>query len=220
MGDDFRIEVVGSIGVGPKVTGVDEVVLQTGYRPSLDNLDFEQGLDSRSFPKLWGGGGKGYSFSIDLGKSHQGSGSGKIEKTGQGDHFGSLTRSISANDYRGKRIMYSGFIAAEKATLAKLWMRIDAVEDGQTTPIDFADTAKYGTSDTSDWIKHFVVLDVPEDANNMTFGFLLEGDGAVWGDDLKIEVVGNLSEGPETTGVGREKMRSINAANRVRRSNN
>jgi hypothetical protein len=52
---------------------------------------------------------------------------------------------------------------------------------------------------STDWTEHTVVLDVPDNATYIALGFLLSGDGTVWGDDLKLEVVGNVGEGPETT---------------------
>ena len=35
-----------------------------------------------------------------------------------------------------------------------------------------------------------IVLDVPEQADQISFGLLLTGKGQVWMDDLKFEVVG------------------------------
>jgi beta-lactamase regulating signal transducer with metallopeptidase domain len=224
-GDDLKIEIVGNLGEGADSTGIDQEVLErinaaitardTG---NLANMDFEQGAANDGYPKLWGGGGTGYKLSIDSDKSHQGAHSGRIERVGQGDRFGSFTRSVPVTNFLSKRIMYSGYLSTENAESAVLWMRIDGVHDGQIEPIDFSNTTKQGGIGTTDWTEYSIVLDVPPDAKHVTFGFLLTGAGIVWGDDLKIEVVGEIGQGPETTGVGRERMKAINEANRERKA--
>jgi hypothetical protein len=43
---------------------------------------------------------------------------------------------------------------------------------------------------TSDWQKYEVTLDVAENAIVIPYGFLLAGKGRVWGDDFRLDVVG------------------------------
>jgi hypothetical protein len=43
---------------------------------------------------------------------------------------------------------------------------------------------------STDWTKYDVVLDVPEQAEQISFGLLLTGRGETWVDDMKFEVVG------------------------------
>ena len=54
---------------------------------------------------------------------------------------------------------------------------------------------------TSDWKRYEIVLDVPEQAQEIAFGLLLTGGGQVWMDDLKFEVVGKdvATTGPSST---------------------
>jgi hypothetical protein len=54
---------------------------------------------------------------------------------------------------------------------------------------------------STEWTEYEIVLDVPEGSTRITYGFLLIGAGTVWGDDLKVEIVGPAGEGPETTGT-------------------
>lgn len=98
-------------------------------------------------------------------------------------------------------------------------MRIDKISDGQIEPIAFDNTAKQPLTGITEWAERSIVLDVSEDANRITFGLIISGAGIVWGDDLKIEVVGEIGEGPEATGIDREGIKAINAANRARRAN-
>jgi hypothetical protein len=42
---------------------------------------------------------------------------------------------------------------------------------------------------TTGWTRCEIVLDVPNNAADLAFGLLLAGDGQVWMDDLRFEVV-------------------------------
>ncbi len=42
---------------------------------------------------------------------------------------------------------------------------------------------------TNEWSRRSVVFDVPEGAAQLDIGFALSGPGAIWADDLSIEVV-------------------------------
>jgi hypothetical protein len=55
---------------------------------------------------------------------------------------------------------------------------------------------------TTDWGRHDIVLDVPEEALYIAFGVLLAGRGQIWVDDFEFEFAG-----PETpvTGQGQRE---------------
>ena len=42
---------------------------------------------------------------------------------------------------------------------------------------------------TNEWSRRSVVFDVPEGTAGLDIGFALSGPGAIWADDLSIEVV-------------------------------
>jgi hypothetical protein len=42
---------------------------------------------------------------------------------------------------------------------------------------------------TTDWTRYEIVLDVPTTAAALAFGVLLAGNGEVWMDDLKFDIV-------------------------------
>jgi len=180
------------------------------------NLDFEAGTWAGDYPTRWGGGGKGYRLSVETEDVHQGNGSGRIERVGEGGRCGTLTQAISAWEFVGKRIKYSGFLRTKEAERAGLWMRIDAVDDGVVQTLEFDNMQNRPVKGTSDWAEHAIVLDVPKEAKTVTFGFLIGGDGIVWGDDLKIEIVGKRGEGPETTGRSKQFIQQASATARVK----
>jgi RNA polymerase sigma factor (sigma-70 family) len=159
-------------------------------------------------PEGWGGGSAQpgeYELGLDSGVAHGGKASGTIKcVAGTPTGFGSLTQAFKADDYRGKRVRYSGYIKTRDASEgAGLWMRVDSTT--QTLTFDNMDRRK--VKDT-DWKKAEIVLDVPADAAYITFGVLMNGTGQTWVDDLKFEVVGNdvastnMLEGPIPAKVG------------------
>jgi beta-lactamase regulating signal transducer with metallopeptidase domain len=218
-GDDLKIEIVGEIGTGPPVTGIG-ISGQPQLTTDLSNLDFEAGTWLGGYPNAWHGGGDGYKISVDTEKVHQGAGSVRLERRFESGESVSLARSIPAREFIKKRIKYTGFLSTENAESGVLWMRIDTNSRRGLEPIDFDDTAEEPLTGTFDWTERTIVLDVPEDAHFISFGLVATGAGIVWGDDLKIEVVGEIGQGPEPTGFGRERMKAINEANRERKTGN
>jgi hypothetical protein len=154
------------------------------------------------FPEGWGGGtaqpGE-YELGLDNSVAHGGKASGTIKAlAGMPTGFGTLTQAFKADEYRGKRVRYSGYIKTKDVSEgAGLWMRVDSTT--QTLTFDNMDKRKVKDAD---WKKVEVVLDVPADAAYITFGMLMNGTGQAWVDDLKFEVVGNdvastnMLEGP------------------------
>ena len=104
------------------------------------------------------------------------------------DGFGSMKQEIKADNYRGRRVRYSGYLKAELAAQrAALWMRVEG-EDGKILAFDNMDERP--ATGTTAWKKYEIVLDVPEAAQHIALGALFEGKGQIWVDDLKLEVVG------------------------------
>lgn len=190
--DDFTIKVVGDAGRGPKTTGVEQA--NAGMPSGYANLDFEQ----EPLSKAWGGGGRGYELTRDATTKHSGSASGRIRRTEGGGTFGTFTQMFSAAEFCGKRVRYSGFLKTKDADKAGLWMRVDG-PNGKILSFDNMDPRP--VTGTTDWKECSVVLDVPEESEAIAFGFLLVGDGTVWGDDLKLKAVGKVGEGPASTAM-------------------
>ncbi|HEX8127599.1 MAG TPA: hypothetical protein VF527_00630 [Pyrinomonadaceae bacterium] len=104
------------------------------------------------------------------------------------DGFGSMKQEIKADNYRGRRVRYAGYLKAESAAQrAALWMRVEG-EDGKILAFDNMDERP--ATGTTSWRKYEIVLDVPETAQHIALGVLFEGKGQIWADDLKLEVVG------------------------------
>jgi hypothetical protein len=100
--------------------------------------------------------------------------------------FGGMMQVVSAEAYRNQRVRLSGYLKTKDAGWAGLWMRVD----GSSRGIAFDNMQDRAPHGNSDWQPYSIVLDVPSDATDIAFGFLLDGNGEALLDDFKLEVVG------------------------------
>lgn len=133
-----------------------------------------------------------YTVSSDGARRNGGQGfAGATIKANVAEPHGSamLAQSIRADAFRGKRIRLSGFlktIGVNEGT-AVLFMRVDG--DGVVQTSDYMQNRPLML--TTDWGKQDIVLEVPENAIGITYGFLLGGSGQAWLDEVAIDVVGD-----------------------------
>jgi hypothetical protein len=149
-------------------------------------------------PRGWfpaGSHPKQYEMSVDHTVVHSGKASAYLKsivpKTGG---FGTLMQTFKADAFRGKRVRMSGYVRSEEVSdWAGLWMRVDGPQipnSQMREALAFDNMQDRPIKATSDWTRYEIVLDVPEQAQEIAFGLLLTGQGQVWMDDLKFEVVG------------------------------
>lgn len=103
--------------------------------------------------------------------------------------FGTVMQTFRADSYRGRRLRFSAAVRGDDVTdWAGLWMRVDGAERGR--PLGFDNMHERPVRGTGSWERHAVVLDVPTEAVRVAIGILLNGPGAVWLTDPRVEVVG------------------------------
>ena len=101
--------------------------------------------------------------------------------------FGTLMQMFDAHQYLGKRVRFSASVKAEGVQKwAGLWMRVDKQRDS----VAFDNMQGRPIKGTTGWQSYTVVLDVPQDATGIALGILLDGTGAVWLNNVSLEVVG------------------------------
>lgn len=101
--------------------------------------------------------------------------------------WGTLMQSFYADDYRGMRVRFSGWMKTLRVSgWAGLWMGVDTESLEQVAYDDMEDRYVEGTTD---WTRYEVVLDVDEYAAVINIGVKLTGTGQVWIDDCNFEVV-------------------------------
>jgi hypothetical protein len=150
-------------------------------------------VDQSTMPESWvvaGSKPKDYDMGKDSKVVHSGSTSAFIRSNQSSiQGFGTMMQTFKADMYFGKRVRMSGFIKTEDVkTWSSMWMRVDDKANPNQS-LAFDNMANRSVKGTTDWTKCEIVLDVPANASNIAFGFLLDGTGKIWFDDIKFEVV-------------------------------
>jgi hypothetical protein len=149
------------------ILGSALLVAQAGWHKAGDHpADYEMGTDETT--------------------AFTGSSSGFIKSKPNSQGFGTYMQTIDATEYRGKRVQLSAYVkSADIADWAGVWMRVDA----GSTAIAFDNMQSRPIKGSNDWTQHRVVLDVGNNASAIAFGILLSGKGAVWIDDVALDIV-------------------------------
>ena len=129
-----------------------------------------------------------YAMDVDTEILHSGTASARLASTANRIlGFGTMMQNFSPEKYLNKRVQMSGWVRSlDVEEWAGLWMRVDG--DG-LLPLAFDNMSDRPVQGSTDWTRHSIVLDVPEEATNIAFGILLNGTGTVWLDDLEFTVV-------------------------------
>ncbi len=130
-----------------------------------------------------------YETGLDHNIKHGGDSSAYVQsKADEPVAFGNLMQVFAADNFRGKRVRMSAFVKSENVEKsAGLWMRVDGAEFGT---IAFDNMMTRPITGTTDWKRYEVVLELPDDSTDISFGILLSGKGKIWVDDFMFEVVG------------------------------
>jgi hypothetical protein len=185
--DEVKIETVGK--------DVESTIEKNKKITSISNLSFEK-ISSDEKPVDWWGAFKETNYEISSDKSvyHDGAASACLKsvepKIKSNYDFGVITGALFPDSLKGKRVRMNGWLKTESITdWAGLWMRVDGKNWGQTYSFD--NMWKRRIKGTTDWKKYEIVLDVPQQATSIYFGALLNGNGKLWLDEIKFDVVGN-----------------------------
>jgi len=158
-----------------------------------DVIDFESDAPG-SVPAGWWAGAEG-AVHVDSSVAHSGQHSVRIErKPDSPSKFSTLTKALPI-DFSGNTIEWSGFLRTEDVSgYAGLWMR----EDKDGAAAEFANMQDRQVKGTTDWTEYSITLPVHPGAQKLLIGFLLEGTGKAWADDLQLLIDGKpVSEAPK-----------------------
>jgi hypothetical protein len=111
----------------------------------------------------------------------------KPESTG----FAGLMQSISANDYKGKRVRLSAYlrtrdVRGDGSRGAHVWFRVDGPNQ-KMLGFDNMDTRP--VKGNTEWTKYEIVLDVPSESVGLAYGSFLNGSGTAWVASFNLEEV-------------------------------
>lgn len=143
-------------------------------------------------PKGWykaGSNPEKYEIGIDKGAGLEGTNAATIRSEGtRVKGFGTLVQNLLPGKFAGKRIRMSGYIrTSEVKGWGGFWLRIDGEAPGDSYVFD--NMANRKITGTVDWKLCEIIVDVPKKATNIAYGALLSGEGQLWFDDLKFELV-------------------------------
>ena len=177
--------------------GLTRPAIGQGAGP-VSNPGFERG-DAGTFPPGWHAGiaadaekpGTTYTAVIDTDHPRTGRASVRLDSpdgTIAASDFGTVTSSIDALPYRGRRVRLTGAVRAIPGDDGKvgLWLRVDRGE-GQT---GFFDNMDRRPITDAGWTDYSIEGDVAADASKIVFGLLLIGHGHAWLDDVRLEDIG------------------------------
>jgi hypothetical protein len=131
-----------------------------------------------------------YDIYLETKVRHQGNSSASIKSSSAPSFAGKsafLVQTIKADNYRGQRVRLSVYAKAEKVEHASLWMRMDGDE---MIVMNIDAMEKRPITGTFDWQRYDIVLEVPNETQQIIFGVNLKGAGQIWVDSMKFEEVG------------------------------
>ncbi|MFF2550488.1 hypothetical protein ACFVUS_05775 [Nocardia sp. NPDC058058] len=130
-----------------------------------------------------------YEIGIDRTVRGRHSPAGYVRSRSDATGFGTLMQMIKAEQFRGKRIRLSAYVktAAPASSAVALWIRVNG-RKGEILLFDNMEDRRI--RGTTRWTQHHVVSDVPDSAQYIAFGLLLEGSGEARLSDMDLEPVG------------------------------
>jgi hypothetical protein len=128
-----------------------------------------------------------YTFDTDSTVTRDGARSAVIRaKTPNAAGFGTLMQTLNAQNYVGSRVRLSAYLRSDDVRRGQMWLRIDGKENKL---LGFDNMDARPITGTTEWKRYEIVLDVPEGAVALAFGFFLAGKGVLWADSFNLEIV-------------------------------
>lgn len=104
------------------------------------------------------------------------------------DKYAVLMQSIVADPYRGRKVKLTASIRTESADLGTIWMRVDRAPGSALRFDNMTKRKRNGPlKKTIGWTERSVILEVPDEATSIHFGFFLKGYGRVWARPFRLE---------------------------------
>ncbi len=148
-----------------------------------------------------------YDLFIDHKVFHGGHASASIRSVDEEPEIiGNWMQTFKCDAWRGKRVRMSGFAKTVNVDrFASFWFRVDGPD---YIVLSFDNMNDRKIKGTTGWTKYDLVIDVPDQSEQIAFGCFLYGAGQIWMDDVKFEIV---EKSVLTTGVSQEELDKGNA---------
>jgi mannose-6-phosphate isomerase-like protein (cupin superfamily) len=188
----FQVEGKGRVWFDDVTLSVanGDVPVTNMYRSTeVENAGFEQELSRWGISSFMS---RAYEWGTDSETKYEGNASGVISSTVDRKMENTsfyFSQFVSTADYKGKTVRVSAQIKTENVQdEAALWVGIRDLADHPMSP-DTIGTDK--SKGTTDWRKYQAEINVPEDSLYFHMFIGLSGNGKMWVDDVKFEVVGD-----------------------------
>jgi hypothetical protein len=197
--------------------GIQQEQPRPSDAPAIKNSDFEAGVlgklpEQWTVPALAG-------FEAALSNEHPKAGNkcAVIVRVGESKvPFGNLIQRVDATPFRGKRVRFRAAVRADVdagRNQAQLWFRVDRMTaDGQRAMGAFDNMGNRPIKDPK-WNYYDIVGDVADDAERVTVGMMLLGEGKAWIDDASLVVVGAdvpvTAKSPQGVGLSGKPLEQI-----------
>lgn len=177
----------------PHSTCLEVVSRQLGYANWNTALaKHDNAVSELRMPEGWFAAGSNkhdYEMGVD-----RDSGAATIRSKPDGRHvvgFATMMQTIDAVAYRGERVRLQGALSThEAAGFATMWMRIDDIDGRQICLDNMERRVKDGVlRGSSGWAERSIIVDVPQAAGRISYGFYLDGRGQCWCREFDLQVV-------------------------------
>jgi hypothetical protein len=169
-------------------TGATPAVLQ---RAGVANAGFEATAQGpRGDPQGWfsfqHAGPLSYKFTVDAAERKSGERSLRIDNTGP-EIYGAIAQGVDARPWRGKVARLSAWVKTRDADDGGAVLTLLALQSGATLAQNFMPDAPI--KGTTGWNRYTITLALPQNADKVEVGMMLQGRGAAWLDDVELEIV-------------------------------
>lgn len=160
-------------------------------RVSLANAGFESTQPGpRGDPQGWfsfqHAGPVSYKFSVDATERHSGERSLRVDNSGP-EIYGAIAQGLDARPWRGKVARLSGWVKTRDADDGGAVLTLLALQTGAMLAQNFMPDAPI--KGTTGWKRYTITLTLPPGTDKVEVGLMLHGRGAVWLDDVELEIV-------------------------------
>lgn len=200
-GRKFEINYSESLEITARMFGFRDWNTMTACLAAADEVEARSAGDLQPLPDGWHRSGRAHQqyrvgvaslpdtpdarcFAI---RSREADVGGKIPDP---DDFCTIMQTISAAAYRNGRIKFAAELKCHDVHgSATIWMRVDDAA-GRTLAFDNREKAgpDGAITGTTEWRVRAIVLDVPERAESIKFGFYLYGRGRAWARNLDFSM--------------------------------
>lgn len=126
---------------------------------------------------------------LTMGPQPRGTGSPNEQRDRGPDMHGTISQSVRAADYRGKRVKVTGWIRTDDAMKVLPMLRAEGMHEGEYHSLVVSNMQGKGLVGFNIWQVFTHVMDVPANAEVLTVGVQMLGPGKAWLDDLAMELV-------------------------------